>query len=61
MKKVYYQLKMYQKSPLRIGSGENEITDSDLMIDGKGCPFIPGSSVAGVLRNLCMNTIPTLS
>lgn len=61
MKKVYYQLKMYQKSPLRISSGDNEVTDSDLMIDGRGCPFIPGSSVAGVLRDLCLNTIPSIS
>ena len=50
MKKVYYQLKMYQKSPLRISSGDNETTDSDLLLDGRGCPFIPGSSIAGVLR-----------
>lgn len=50
MKKVYYQLKMFQKSPLRVGSGNGEVTDSDLMIDGRDCPFIPGSSVAGVLR-----------
>lgn len=61
MKKVYYQLKMYQKSPLRVGSGDNEITDSDLMIDGRGCPFIPGSSIAGVLRDLAARTIPELS
>lgn len=50
MKKVYYQLKMNQKSPLRIGNGESEVTDSDLMTDGRGLPFIPGSSLAGVLR-----------
>ena len=52
MKKIYYQLEMYQKSPLRVGSGASEVTDSDLMIDERGCPFIPGSSVAGVLREL---------
>ena len=61
MKKVYYQLKMYQKSPLRVSSGDNEFTDSDLMLDGRGCPFIPGSSVAGVLRELCRTRIPSLS
>ena len=61
MKKVYYQLKLYQKSPLRISSGDNETTDSDLMLDGRGCPFIPGSSVAGVLRDLCMNAVRSLS
>ncbi len=50
MKKVYYQLKMIQKSPLRVGNGDAEVTDSDLMLDGRGFPFIPGSSIAGVLR-----------
>ena len=27
MKKVYYQLKMNQVSPLRIGNGENDATE----------------------------------
>ena len=61
MKKVYYQLEMYQKSPLRIGNGDNEIADSDLMVDAKGCPFIPGSSVAGVLRDLYTRRNPDVS
>lgn len=52
MKKVYYQLKLTQQAPLRIGNGDNEITDSDLMLDGRGIPFVPGSSVAGVLRDM---------
>lgn len=50
MKKVYYQLKMNQVSPLRIGNGENDATDNDLMCDSRGIPFIPGSSIAGVIR-----------
>ena len=50
MKKVYYQLKMNQVSPLRIGNGENDVTDNDLMCDSRGIPFIPGSSIAGVIR-----------
>ena len=41
---------MIQKSPLRVGNGDAEVTDSDLMLDGRGFPFIPGSSIAGVLR-----------
>lgn len=60
MKKVYYQLKMTQKSPLRIGNGESELTDSDLMVDGRGFPFIPGSSLAGVLREQ-YKTMPSVS
>ena len=51
MKKIYYHLEMFQISPLRIGNGENDVTDNDLMCDSRGVPFIPGSSVAGVLRD----------
>lgn len=52
MKKVYYQLKLRQQSPLRISSGDDEHTDSDLLLDGRGFPFIPGSAVAGILRSM---------
>ncbi|MEY8428147.1 RAMP superfamily CRISPR-associated protein [Lachnospiraceae bacterium 46-15] len=52
MKKVYYELKLKQTSPLRIGNGDNENTDSDLLLDGQGLPFISGSSVAGILRSM---------
>ncbi len=51
-KKIYYELKLVQKSPLRIGGVGSERTDSDLMLDGRGMPFIPGSSIAGVLRSM---------
>ena len=50
MKKIYYKLSMIQSSPLRIGNGNSEDTDSDLMTDSRDLPFIPGSSLAGVLR-----------
>ena len=55
MKKVYYLLKMVAKSPLRIGADSNEETDSDLLVDGRGVPFIPGSSLAGALRSIESN------
>ncbi len=61
MKKVYYQMELHQKSPLRVGSGGSEVTDSDLMVDGRGCPFIPGSSVAGVLREMCVKELSSVS
>lgn len=51
VKKIYYRLELAQCSPLRIGNGENEETDSDLMLDSRGLPFIPGTSLAGVLRD----------
>jgi CRISPR/Cas system CSM-associated protein Csm3 (group 7 of RAMP superfamily) len=51
VKKIYYRLELTQCSPLRIGNGDNEETDSDLMLDSRGLPFIPGTSLAGVLRD----------
>lgn len=52
MKKVYYKLVLKQTSPLRIGNGTNEQSDSDLMLDGRGLPFIPGTSLAGIIRHM---------
>lgn len=52
MEKIYYQLLLTQKSPLRIGNAHSESSDSDLMLDGRGLPFIPGTSLAGVIRHI---------
>ncbi|RZD18104.1 MAG: hypothetical protein EVG15_07650 [Candidatus Acididesulfobacter diazotrophicus] len=38
-------------SPLIIGSGDNSETDSDVLKDHKGNPYISGSSLAGILRH----------
>lgn len=51
MKKIYYLMKFILKSPLRIGNGMHELSDSDLMLDGRRLPFIPGSSLAGIIRH----------
>ncbi len=50
LKKKYYKITFVLASPLALGSGENANTDKDLMKDSNGIPFIPASSVAGVLR-----------
>lgn len=51
MKKIYYQMIFEARSPLRIGNGRDGSNDSDLMLDGRGLPFIPGTSIAGVIRH----------
>lgn len=51
MTKHYYLLELTQRSPLRISAGFGEQTDSDVIKDRRGKPFIPGSSLAGVLRS----------
>lgn len=37
-------------SPLTAGSGEAERTGRDVILDSRGMPFVPGSSLAGALR-----------
>jgi CRISPR/Cas system CSM-associated protein Csm3 (group 7 of RAMP superfamily) len=42
------------ESPLLIGCGTAELTDCDVLVDGDGVPYIPATSIAGVLRHaLC--------
>lgn len=38
-------------SPMSIGSGESQQTDGDVVQNAAGKPFIPGSTVAGILRD----------
>ena len=47
----YYRVDLSLRSPLSIGSGKDENTDKDVIVDGSGTPFIPASSLTGVLRN----------
>ena len=56
MKKTYYQCKLTQSAPLRVGTGAGDETDSDVMTDSRGLPFIPGTSIAGVLRTYLTET-----
>ena len=47
-KVLYVQVQL--TSPLSVSSGENEWTDSDVLRDGNGEPFVTGSSLAGAMR-----------
>lgn len=51
MRRTYYKLAMKLKSPLSLGSGVSENTDSDVLLDSLGNPFIPATSLAGVIRH----------
>ncbi len=51
MKTIYYYLSLKQSSPLCLGSGESEETNQDVRMNRNNLPFIPGSSLAGVLRS----------
>lgn len=52
MNKYYYRILFELVSPISIGCGESEESDSDLLLDSRGYPYIPGSSLAGVYRSL---------
>lgn len=49
--KKYYRIAFHNTSPLSIGSGENVVTDQDILLDGCGRPYIPGTALAGVYRS----------
>ena len=48
----WLQAQMRLLSPLTIGDGKANHTDSDIQRRGDGTPFIPGTSIAGVVRRL---------
>ncbi len=50
--KKYYRIEFEFLSPLSIGNGDNQMSDKDLLLDDRGIPYIPGSSLAGVYRAL---------
>lgn len=47
-KVLYVQVQL--TSPLSVSSGEDEWTDSDVLRDEEGKPFVTGSSLAGAMR-----------
>lgn len=50
--KKILRIKFRLESPLIIGAGRNIDTDNDIIVDGAGIPFIPGTAIAGVIRSL---------
>jgi CRISPR/Cas system CSM-associated protein Csm3 (group 7 of RAMP superfamily) len=48
--KIIIRAKIINTSPLLIGKGEGESSDTDIILWHDGRPYIPGSSLAGVLR-----------
>ena len=50
VKRIVFQIKFETCSPLSVSSGDDEWTDSDILRDGEGVPFVPGSSLKGAMR-----------
>lgn len=55
IKKIFIKGNLNLLSPLAIGNGNNDITDNDILKDGDGKIFIPGTSLAGITRNYLKN------
>lgn len=49
--KRYYKIVFRLASALSVGDGSNDNSDKDIVRDGIGRPYIPGSSLAGVYRS----------
>lgn len=49
--KTIVKAKLELESPLIIGNGQNEFADVEVMKDKNGKPFIPATSLTGVLRH----------
>jgi len=52
IKRIVVLCKMHLLSPALVGSGEEEYSDRDVYVDANNNPIIPGTSLAGVLRNI---------
>lgn len=50
--KTYYEITFRLNSPLSIGSGKGAETDSDVVKNALGEPYIPASSLAGIYRDV---------
>lgn len=49
--RIYYKLNITLMSPLSISSGSDANTDKDVILDSEGNPFIPATSLTGILRS----------
>jgi CRISPR/Cas system CSM-associated protein Csm3 (group 7 of RAMP superfamily) len=56
MARRFIKAELVTTAPLKISSGANAATDSDVLLDSAGQPFIPGTTVAGVLRHYLEET-----
>ncbi|MCX9011183.1 MAG: RAMP superfamily CRISPR-associated protein [Candidatus Methanoperedens sp.] len=56
--KIIIKGKLRLESPLIIGGGKNEFVDIEVLKDRNGTPFIPATSVIGVLRHYFNDNFP---
>jgi len=49
--KYYFTATFIANSPIHVGSGLDEKSDSDILIDASKMPFIPATAIAGKIRH----------
>lgn len=54
-RKRYYRIEFCLASAMSIGSGQNNLTDKDIIRNSRGEPYIPGTSLAGIYRTFFIN------
>lgn len=52
IKRIVYRVELLFVSPVNVSSGQEGMTDSDVLRDYDGKPFISGSSIAGHLERM---------
>ncbi|MCC8150786.1 MAG: hypothetical protein LIO96_04870, partial [Lachnospiraceae bacterium] len=50
-KRKYIAVKIRLASPLSVSDVTDEATDADVLVNGSGEVFVPGTSLAGAMRN----------
>lgn len=58
--KALYYIPVRLSSPLCISNGSSNVTDTDVLRDRNGIPFVPGSSLAGAFRSYCKDIYPEI-
>lgn len=58
IKKKFYHIEFKLASPLAVGSGHSSLTDKDIIRNGRGKPFIPGSALAGIGESILKKYAP---
>ena len=51
MNRLYFKSTIETVSPLKTASGRDDHTDSDILVGADGKPFIPGTTLAGIIRH----------
>ena len=49
--RVYYRLSLELQSPLSIGAADSVQTDNDVILDSRGLPLLPATSLTGLYRS----------